>query len=52
MTVHWPREHRARYEAEARKLRMPLGHYLILKMAELHGLPPPDQEEDQLQLGA
>ena len=57
LCVHWPADHRQRYEAEARARGLPLGEYLIRVVARAHGLPAPDlpvpdDGSDQLAMGA
>lgn len=51
--IHWPREHRERYETEASEAGLSLNEYVIRVMARVHGLPGPREEHDtQIALGA
>jgi hypothetical protein len=41
-SVALPTDHLALYRVEAKRLKMPLGDYFALKLAEAHELPEPE----------
>jgi predicted HicB family RNase H-like nuclease len=54
VSIRWPVEHRALYEAEAAARGVSLNEYVIRRFAELHGLADETGEgmQQQLPLGA
>lgn len=56
MTVRLPRSHRELYERLARERGVSLSEYIVIKMAELHGLDLPtwnkESDDGQLPLSA
>lgn len=50
-TVRAPDEHHDRYLAEAQRLGLPVGDYLVWVLAQAHDLPAPDYIERKLHRG-
>jgi hypothetical protein len=49
--VRAPDQHHARYLQESQRLGLPLGDYLVLVLAQAHGLQVPDYIERKLDKG-